>query len=480
MSPTLSELMAALPDAEERPEEQDAARQLPELALRYERRPLPAGLFRRLTLLGALPAKIAVAWGFHWLRGWRQDEEGRERDAAETRFRLAAHVLDTMSYLRGAAMKLGQFLGSLPEVLPEEFSRAFERLHFEAPPMHHALVRELLQDELGGEPEHVFAAFEREAFAAASLGQVHRARLKSGEVAAVKVQYPGIARAIRSDLRMLVPLLLPARLGRDGESLQGLVDYVRRAVERETDYEREAETQERARALFRDEDGIVVPRVFGAQSTKRVLSQELLDGVHLDALLERDPPQAERDRWGEKLMRAWYRLFYAGRMHQIDWNGGNFLFLPDGRLGLLDFGAVIQFSDEEWELMRAADRPLTTGRREDRLSFLSRWIGPLDEKKDERTIRLSEAYMEWSWRPRASGGVFDFGDGAELRRGIEILGEVMRARMMRGQPCSGLITRWDFLYRGLLHRLGARVGVARIAEEEIAAAGWDRTEYKKA
>jgi predicted unusual protein kinase regulating ubiquinone biosynthesis (AarF/ABC1/UbiB family) len=475
MSPTLSELMAALPEREDA----YTASRLPELAARYGGRPLPAGLFRRVSLLGTLPAKVAAAWAFHWLRGLRQDEEERERDAAETRLRLAADVLDTMSYLRGAAMKLGQFLGSLPEIVPGEFSRALERLHFEAPPMHYALVSELFRDELGGEPEDVFAAFERDAFAAASLGQVHRACLKGGEEAAVKVQYPGIGRAIRADLRILVPLLFPARFGRDAESLRALVEYVRRAVERETDYEREAGIQERARALFQEEDGITVPRVFAAHSTRRVLTAELLDGVHLDRLLEKDPPQAERDRWGEKLLRAWYRLFYAGRLNQIDWNAGNFLFLEDGRLGLLDFGAVIDFSDEEWDLMRAADRPLTTGRREDRLGFLRQWIGPFDEKKDERLVRLADAWMEWSWRPRAEGGTFDFGDGENLRRGVEILRELMRARVMRGQPCSGLITRWEFLYRGLLHRLGARVDVARIAEEEIAAAGWDRSEYRK-
>jgi hypothetical protein len=125
MSPTLAELMAALPEREERPEESLPGPGLHASAARFEGRPLPAGFFRRFTLLGTLPAKVAAAWTFHWLRGWLQDEEGRERDAAETRFRLATEVLDTMSYLRGAAMKLGQFLGSLPEILPEEFARAF-------------------------------------------------------------------------------------------------------------------------------------------------------------------------------------------------------------------------------------------------------------------------------------------------------------------------------------------------------------------
>jgi len=249
-------------------------------------------------------------------------------------------------------------------------------------------------------------------------------------------------------------------------------------VERETDYEHEAEFQERASALFRDEDGIVVPRVFRAHSTGRVLSMELLDGVHLDGLLARNPSQAERDRWGHLLFRAWYRLFYKGRMEYIDWNAGNFLFLPDGRLGLIDFGCMIPFSAEEWELMRLADRPLTTGRAEDRLAFLRHWIGDLDTEKDAELVRLSDAYMEWAWRPRAAARVYDFGDGVELRRGVDLLREFLRRRIGRGQPCSGLITCWEFLYRGFLYRLGARLDVRRIAEEEIGAAGWDRDAYR--
>jgi len=475
MNLDLARLMAALPERETDPE---IVRKLGKPDAGLGEWPLPGGLVRRLSILGTLQAKLAAAWLFLWVRGWFQDAEARERDGIETRLRLALDVLEAMSYLRGAVMKAGQFLGSLPEIAPMEFVQAFERLHFEAPPMHYALIREMLADEIGGEPEEVFAQFEREAFAAASLGQVHRARLKSGEAAALKVQYPGIARAIRADFRMILPLLLPSRLSRDGEGMRRILEYARRAVERETDYEIEAGVQERVRGLFREEDGIVVPRVFQAHSSRRVLCMELLEGIHLDGLLARGPSQAERDRWGELLMRAWYRLFYAGRMEYVDWNAGNFLFLPDGRLGLIDFGGVISFTPEEWELMRLADRPLTTGRAEDRLDFLRRWSGPMDEEKDADFIRLADAYMEWSWRPRAAGGVFDYGDGVDLRRGVDLLLEFLRRRTGRAQPCSGLITRWEFLYRGLLYRLGARIDVRRIAEEEIGAAGWDREPYR--
>ena len=118
MSPTLLQLMAALPESEERPDDREIDRHLAELALRLENRPLPSGLLRRLSVLGTLQAKVAAAWLFHWVRGWFQDAEAREREGAESRLRLALEILDAMSYLRGAAMKLGQFLGSLPDFVP--------------------------------------------------------------------------------------------------------------------------------------------------------------------------------------------------------------------------------------------------------------------------------------------------------------------------------------------------------------------------
>ncbi len=115
-------------------------------------------------------------------------------------------------------MKVGQTLVNFDDLLPDELVKTLEQLHFEAPPMHYALVREHLHNELGGDPETIFAEFETTAFAAASLGQVHRARLKTGEPVAVKVQYPGIARTIRSDFRNLIAVLTPMRLSKDWQN----------------------------------------------------------------------------------------------------------------------------------------------------------------------------------------------------------------------------------------------------------------------
>src|SRR5260221_3157824 len=177
-------------------------------------------------------------------------------------------------------MQVGQRLANFPDIAPPEFVETLEQLHFDAPPMHWSLLREMVNAELGDDPENIFSQFEKRAFAAASLGQVHRARLADGEEVAVKIQYPGIARTIQSDFRNLFLFMLPARLGKDWESTKDQFDDLRMRLQQENDYVIEAANLERARALFHDADGIVVPRVFPQFSTSRVLTMERLDGIH--------------------------------------------------------------------------------------------------------------------------------------------------------------------------------------------------------
>ncbi len=470
MQPTIAELMAALPEAPEHEDDASQGELLHLLTEKLSKRPVPVSSLKRFSLLGSLQAKVAVAYLFYWLRGWFGNKEDRKKQLSETHLRAAVQILDSMSYLRGAVMKIGQTLANFPDLVPQELAETLGTLHFEAPPMHYSLIREQLHDELGGDPEDIFAEFDQQAFAAASLGQVHRARLKNGEEVAVKIQYPGIARTIRADFRNLEPLLLPARFTRDWDSTRAQIDYVRRTLERETDYEYEARTLEKARALFHEEDGIVVPRVFSEHSTRRVLTMERLSGCHLKEFLGRNPPQELRDHFGERLMRFWFRLFYAGRMSYVDWHAGNFLFMEDGKLGVVDFGCLHEYSDEEWEFMRIADRGLTTGGREDRLDFIKLWTGS-DESRGEDFWRLMDEFTDWSW---GKPGLYDFGDEEEFLRGARMFGEFIRKRYTRGQPCSPMIGRWELGYRGFLLQLRARVNTRRLANEEVGATGWRR------
>jgi aarF domain-containing kinase len=472
MPPTVEELMRALPE----PEPAEAGPLAETLAAR-SLRPVPVGRWRRRRLLGTLQAKIGAGYLFYWIRGWFKKAEARERLLAETHWQTAAALFDSMSYLRGAVMKIGQTLANFPDIVPKAFVETLEQLHYEAPPMHWALLREMVHNELGDDPEHLFASFDKQAFAAASLGQVHRAQLKTGEEVAVKIQYPGIGRTIREDFRNFFLFLLPGRLNKDWQNTKDQFDDLRARLERETNYAEEAAVQEKVRALFHEDDGIVVPRVYPEYSTSRVLTIDFLGGVHIDQFLARGPSQEERNQIAEKIVRAWARMLYAGRLSYADMHPGNFLVLDDGRLGVLDFGFVIAHPDEEWRLIELLDRAMTTGRREDRIAVVKAWNLIRDDPADADRLRLCDEFTEWCWLAQHRGEPFDFGDEAYLRRGIDLFAEMIRKRYNRSRPSTPAFARMNFGVRSMLYRLKARIDTRPIAEEEVKATGWDRSDF---
>lgn len=473
---SVAELIRALPDPVE-----DAPGAEPcspfEMPAAWSHRSVPVGWFRRLRVLGTLQAKIGAAYLFHWLRGWFKDAQENQRLLAETHWRTALRVLDSMSYMRGAVMKVGQMLANFPDIAPREFVDALDRLHFSAPPMHWSLIEEMVHRELGDDPDRLFASFERKAFAAASFGQVHRATLKSGQEVVVKIQYPGIARTIRDDFRNLLLFLTPTRLSRDWDNTKEQLDDLRMRLERETDYEQEAATLARVRSLYVEDDGIVVPRVFPELSSSRILTMERVGGVHLDEFLAANPRQETRNAFAEKLIVAWYRMLYAARTINGDVHPGNYLFLDDGRLGIIDFGFMIELDPTIWALMERIDRAITTGRIEDRIAVLKEWSWIGDDSADQDRLRLCERMTEWQWRARSQRGEFDFSVTADYRYGVDLFFEMLRKRYSRSRACTPAITRQYFGWRAMLYRLGAKIDIARIAEEEVKVTGWDRRDF---
>src|SRR5215468_8715764 len=222
MNANLKDLIAALPQD---PDHAGSEAEIPQKELiaifdDLANRRVPTGSLHRLWTMGELSAQVSFAYLVFWCRQWFSGASRKKQQLAETNLRVALKLIHRLGYLRGAASKLGQLLGALPEILPDQVVQTLDRFHFDAPPMHFSLLREMVRNELGGEPEDIFSHFDKEPFAAASIGQVHRARLKSGENVAVKIQYPGIARAIDSDLRSISALMLPLRLGKDWDSIK--------------------------------------------------------------------------------------------------------------------------------------------------------------------------------------------------------------------------------------------------------------------
>ena len=227
-----------------------------------------------------------------WLRSGFADQNHKARLHSEAHLAAGLKLLATMGYLRGAVMKVGQIMANLPEVVPEEIAETLGALHFEAQPMHYAMVREVFLDELGHAPENLFGEFDKKAFAAASLGQVHRARLKSGQEVAVKVQYPHMARTIKADLANLHFLLKPLTRARDWQYLKEGLRDVEEMLGMEADYRQEAQFCRAAGQLFEaTADGVVIPKVYEQFSSRKILTMDYLPGLHLQDFLATSPPQ---------------------------------------------------------------------------------------------------------------------------------------------------------------------------------------------
>jgi predicted unusual protein kinase regulating ubiquinone biosynthesis (AarF/ABC1/UbiB family) len=227
--------------------------------------------------------------------------------------------------------------GLAPPGYEEKFQRVLARLQQQAPPLSPDAAVRVVREDLGAPPQDIFAEWEREPFAAASVGQVHRALTRGGERVAVKVQYPGIDVAIENDLKSLSLLeSMIAPLGRRYQSRETL-DELRTVFLAEVDYRLEAEAAEAFRSVHREDDEIVIPRVMHSLSTKRVLTQELVAGDDY-ATFCATASQSDRDAAGRTLARFMFRALYGHGLLYADPHPGNYRFLGGGRVAFLDFG----------------------------------------------------------------------------------------------------------------------------------------------
>jgi tRNA A-37 threonylcarbamoyl transferase component Bud32 len=243
-------------------------------------------------------------------------------------------------------------------------------------------------------------------------------------------------------------------------------------LQQETDYEREAESLRRARALFKPEEGIAVPQVYAEYSTKRVLTMEHIPGVHLDDFLATNPSQELRNHFGTKMYLSNFRMYYA-RMNYADPHSGNYLFMSDRRLGLIDFGCVQNYGEEECELIRLSEKSMAGDPGVLREVF-RRGANMNDEDfTNEEHVALMKESHSWMCEPLRKEGPFDFGDLEHLQRGIHWFVGLTRKRYTRSHPMYTYFNRSVFGLRALLYRLRAQVDVRELHRQE--ARDWGTT-----
>jgi len=312
---------------------------------------LTSGRARRLFSVGSLTSAVGGSYLWQALKRPFQSDERAGEDLLAAHIRNAERIVAGSTELRGAFMKLVQMLSMRSDLFPSEALERLAVVQSQVPPMPYERVRALLEVELGAAPEVRFASFEPEAFAAASLGQVHRARLRDGTAVAVKVQYPGVAETVRQDLRNVRALVkaltaLVSDVMRQDFDREEVVRELEARLQEELDYVREADNAELFRRLFAGDREVVVPRVYRELSSKRVLTLELLDGYPLADLFVPEVDEGLRRWLAEKLFRLlWRQVLEFGVLH-ADPHPGNYLVTHHPRIGLLDFGSVRVFEPE--------------------------------------------------------------------------------------------------------------------------------------
>jgi ubiquinone biosynthesis protein len=260
--------------------------------------------------------------------------------------RNAERVRDAILALKGLFIKLGQMLSILTNFLPEAFQKPLEALQDQIPPRPFSSVRERILRELGKPVEELFAYFDENALAAASIGQAHRARLHDGTEVVVKIQHADIEKVTQIDLEIIRRLTVLSAWFFDIKGMDYVYTQVRKMIEEELDYVREATSMEQIRINLADEKGITVPVVHRAYSTSKVLTTTWHDGVKISNLDQLDTWQLNRRDIASLLLKAYCRMLFKDGFYHADPHPGNILVQKDGMIVLLDFGAVATLSTD--------------------------------------------------------------------------------------------------------------------------------------
>ncbi|MBJ7328773.1 MAG: AarF/ABC1/UbiB kinase family protein [Solirubrobacteraceae bacterium] len=320
---------------------------------------IPTGRLRRSSQVGRLAAtQAAKQVGTRAANVVRSDEAGRaalDRRQLET----AEQIVAALGTMKGAAMKLGQMLsfmdvGLVPEEFREDFQAKLAELRDAAPKVSFKEMRKVIEGEYGEKLDEVFETFDPVPVAAASIGQVYKARLHDGRDVAVKVQYPGIGAAVRADMQNLGLILRLMKGVAPGLDPKALGEEIRERIDEELDYELEASNQRTLARIYDGHPFIIVPKVMTDLSHEKVIVSEFVSGRGFEEC--KQLPDEERNRIGEIIFRFYFGSMYRHHQFSGDPHPGNSMLLDDGRMAFIDFGLFKRLPKE------VADFELTTQR----------------------------------------------------------------------------------------------------------------------
>ncbi len=372
----------------------------------------------------------------------------------------AERIYDTAIRLEGLLIKTGQFLGSRADVLPNEYVDVLSALHDQVPPEPFPVIRRTVESEFGRPLEEVFATFDDEPIASASLAQVHRATLRDGRVAAVKVQYQNIARIVHIDLANMAFFI------RVLNRLDGTLDYtfvvdeMQENIPKELDFINEGRNAERVARDFADTPDVLVPEIYWEHTTKRVLTMEFIDGIKITDLAALEAAGVDRQEVARMLMEAYARQMIRHGFFHADPHPGNLLILPGPQLAFVDFGQAKELTPEFSRLFAVLARAIYESE-DGVMGDALRDLG-MRTKNDDREgyVALGNAYAGDLIRGSAQTGYIDLESATESYQ--QALKLVRANPVVAFPPEMLMIGRVFGLLSGISKHLDARTDMRAI------------------
>lgn len=419
---------------------------------------IPTGKFSRTGSFLKTGAKV----GGNYLKyyGKRIIGEGNEEELHKDN---ASDIYDSLSKLKGSALKVAQMMSMDEGILPGAFSQKFSQAQYSAPPLSYPLVVKTFRDQLSKSPSEIFSSFSKNAFAAASIGQVHKAEVE-GKSMAVKVQYPGVADSIHSDLRIIKPIVSSMFKISSSELDYYLEEIGARLIE-ETDYKLELKRSKEIALSCKHIEGLEFPKYYAEYSSERILTMDWLSGKHLNEFLALNPSQDVRDRIGQILWDFYDFQIHTLRKVHADPHPGNFLMREDASLGVIDFGCIKEFPEDFYMNYFRLMEPGISQNDEKFTKLLFDLKFLLDDDSQEEVRHFSKMYQEMHnlLCTPFFADEFDFADGNYFQEIYSMSDRFSKDKMLRkakaarGPKDSLYLTRTYFGLYSLLHKLGSKV-----------------------
>ncbi|MGP9556752.1 ABC1 kinase family protein [Psychrobacter sp. AOP7-A1-24] len=403
---------------------------------------------KRFMKLAGMTASIAGKAAKNSFKHLSSDEEKRLQARSDLMQDVGVQIAETLGEMKGAVMKVGQIASQYKDVFPPEVASALEKLQKDAPPMPYAQIRAQVERELKAPILELFSEFEETPFAAASIGQVHKATLPSGQKVVVKVQYPDVDENCDSDLKQVrMALKIAGVLNMSKQLQEQLFNEIRQSLHDELDYVKEAHNLRVFGAFHAEDEGLIIPKVISSHSSKRILTltEEMGETLTVAATWDNNVKQ----KIAERLFHFTAgQLFGLYRMH-CDPHPGNFAFRHDGSVVAYDFGGIRSYSDSEVQLFKCFVKHALKGD----VTALEQDLIALDIRREDDKNIPGEFYEQWlsiGMKPLSISpyqeGAFDFGSSqvhheaiAQMRTSLKYFGQFQPSAttMMLDRTVSG-------------------------------------------